>query len=284
MDSSRRKSKRVGRVFLVVMLGSGVLGHAAAEDKNKKSAKPAAAVNATALTVKLKSGDPAVIQSALSEAKSAGKGAEAVAPAVHELLRQGTSVDLATLALATLGQIGARASTPSIQPYAHHRNAELRKSALAALGRTGGAGVVATLREALSDPDPGVRGIAASGLGAQKGREAIGDLFIALDHQVSEAAASIGQLCVKDECEKFVGRTGAIGLDVMTSGFDQILFRPASEIADDDKVKVVGRVRDLLTQEAANYLRDLQSRWPKDGSVRVKQAIDQAVTATAGIK
>ena len=99
-----------------------------------------------------------------------------------------------------------------------------------------------------------------------------------------EAAASIGQLCVKDECEKFVGRTGAIGLDVMTSGFDQILFRPASEIADDDKVKVVGRVRDLLTQEAANYLRDLQSRWPKDGSVRVKQAIDQAVTATAGIK
>jgi HEAT repeat protein len=150
------------------------------------------------------------------------------------------------------------------------------------LTKTGGPSAIGWLREALSDSDAGVRGIAASGLGTLKGREAMSDLFLALDHQVTEAAASIGQLCTAEECDKFSAKTGTFGLDVMTSGFDQILFRPTAEISDDQKIRIVLRVRELGTQEANKYLRDLQSRWPAAASPKVKVTIDQGVIATAG--
>jgi len=239
-------------------------------------------VNVPALAAKLKSDDPAVVQQALEEAKAAGKGAAPLTRAIEELLLRGTSPEIDALALSTLGQVGGPASADVILPYARHRSPELRKKALLALVKIGSGATVGALRAALSDPDPGVRGVAASGLGTIKGREAIDDLFRALDHQVTEAAASIGQLCTVDECEKLAAKTGVFGLDVMTSGFDQILFRPIVEIPDDEKLKIVGRVRELGTQEANKYLRDLQGRWPEKGSPRVRQALEQAVLATSG--
>ena len=60
-----------------------------------------------------------------------------------------------------------------------------------------------------------------------------------------------------------------------------MLFRPAADVSDDIKVKVVGRVRELGTGEANRFLRDVQTKWPKTWSQRVKQAIDQAVLATS---
>jgi hypothetical protein len=65
----------------------------------------------------------------------------------------------------------------------------------------------------------------------------------------------------------------------MTSAFDSILFRPAAEVPDDEKIRIVERVRDLRTPEATKYLRDVQSRWPARESARVRQALEQAVTA-----
>ena len=44
----------------------------------------------------------------------------------------------------------------------------------------------------------------------------------------------------------------------------------------------VARVRELGTGEANRFLREVQGKWPKKGSSRVKQAIDQAVLATSG--
>jgi hypothetical protein len=252
--------------------------------RRKKTATPAVTVNVPELIEKLKSSDSAEVQKALAEAKAAGKGALPVSPAIEELLHRGTSAELIALALAALGEIGAETSAATIQPYTHHRIADIRKKALGALIKTGGPSVVASLREALSDSDAGVRGVAASGLGSQRGHEALGDLFVALDHQVAEAGASIGQLCSPEECEKFLAKTGTLDLDIMTSGFDQMLWRPSTEVSDEQKIRVVERVRDLATQEANKYLRDLQSRWPANGSPRVRQAIEQAVLATSGSK
>jgi HEAT repeat protein len=249
-----------------------------------KKGAPAVTVNVAALTEKLKSADPVEVEAALSEAKAAGKGAGPLAPFIEDVLRRGAPGELAALALDALGAIGSETSAPAIAPYARHRSPETRKKALAALSRTGGSLAVATLRAALSDPDAAVRGIAASGLGALKGKEAVQDLFTALDHDVVEAAASIGQLCVPDECEKLAGKLSKLGLDVMTSAFDAIVFRPAAEIPDEAKIRIVERVRDLRTAEANKYLRDVQSRWPKSDSVRVRQALEQAVAATAGAK
>jgi hypothetical protein len=245
-----------------------------------KKGAPAVTVNVPALTEKLKSSDPVEVDAALTEAKAAGKGARPLVPAIEDLLRRGTQNELVGHALMALGEAGTETSAPVIAPYSRHRNPETRKRALAALGRTGGSVAVAALRAALSDPDPGVRGVAASGLGPARGREAVGDLFLALDHQVVEAASSIGQLCTPEDCEKLAGKVGTFGLDVMTSAFDSILFRPASEIPDEAKLKLVARVRVLRTEEANKYLRDVQSRWAPGDSARVRQAIEQAVQAT----
>jgi HEAT repeat protein len=151
-----------------------------------------------------------------------------------------------------------------------------------ALARTKGPDAERALRRALSDQDAAVRGLAATGLGTLRATDAVRDLFTALDHKVGEAAASIGQICAPAECDELSNHLGKLPFDVVTGGLDQVLFRPPAEIDDDQKVKLVGRVRELGTAEANHFLKDVQSRWPKSWSPRVKQAIDQGVLATGG--
>ncbi len=231
---------------------------------------------------KLKSDDGEQIKAALDEARMAGKGATSVAPLVALLLQKGVPYPLAEAALDTLGDIESESSSPVIAWYARHRNQAVRRAAVKALVHTRGAIASKTLRTALSDNDAGVRGMAATGLGALKARDAVGDLFAALDHRVNEAAASIGQLCSPSECDDLAGRMGKLPFDIVTSGLDPILFRPSTEVSDDAKVKLVGKIRELGTADANRFLRDVQKRWPATGSQRIRQAIDQGVMATAG--
>jgi hypothetical protein len=115
-----------------------------------------------------------------------------------------------------------------------------------------------------------------------KAKEVVGDLFVALEHKVSEAAASIGQLCSGPECDRLAAKLGSVPFDVVTSGLDQVLFRSAKDVPDELKIKIVGRVREMGTGEANRFLRDVQGRWPKkDGAPKVKQSLDQAVLATS---
>jgi hypothetical protein len=101
---------------------------------------------------------------------------------------------------------------------------------------------------------------------------------------VAEAGAAIGQICTPEECEKFAERTGRVAFDVMVTGFDQILFRPPSEIPDEEKIRLIGRMREMGTPEVGKYLADVGERWPKEWSKKVKQALDSAARATGGKK
>jgi hypothetical protein len=132
----------------------------------------------------------------------------------------------------------------------------------------------------LSAQDAMVRGVAANGLGTLKAKAAVNDLFLALDHRVNEAAVSIGMICAAPECEQLSSRIGKIPFDVVSGGIEQSLFRP--DIADDTKIKLIGRIRELGTQEANRFLKESLKKWPATGSARVKQALDQAVQATGG--
>ncbi len=207
-------------------------------------------------------------------------GAQAAAGPIADLLERGLPSELTIAALDTLGDVEAESSSKSIAWYVAHRNANVRQAAVKALARTKGPVAVSALRHALSDGDAAVRGMAATGLGALKAKEAVRDLFVALDHHVGEAAASIGQLCAPAECDELAAKLGKLAFDVVSGGLDQILFRPSAEIDDDEKVKLVGRVRELGTSEANKFLKDVQKRWPATWSARVKQAIDQGVLAT----
>jgi HEAT repeat protein len=159
----------------------------------------------------------------------------------------------------------------------------VRRAAIKALTRTKGAAAATALERALSDGDAVVRGTAASGLGAMKAKDAVPELFVALDHRVNEAAVSIGQLCNPAQCEQLATKLGKLPFDVITGGLDQVLFRPVADVSDDAKVKVVGRIREQGTIEGNKFLKEVQKRAAAAGlSARVRQALEQAVMATAG--
>lgn len=231
---------------------------------------------------KLKSGDEAKIKEALDDLRIAGPGGASAAPAVSEALGKGLSLVLTESAIETLGDLEAESGSAVLAQYATHRNLKVRRAAVKALTRTKGAAAASAFKKALSDKDPMVRGVAASGLGAIKAKDAVPDLFVALDHRVNEAAAAIGILCAGQQCEDLSSRLGKHPFDVVTSGLDQVIFRPAAEVPDDLKIKVIGHIRELGTMQANTFLKDVQKRWPANGSARVKQSIDQAVSATAG--
>jgi hypothetical protein len=230
---------------------------------------------------RLKSGDPGQVKTALDDVRVSGKAGGAAAPAIADLLKQGLPQPLAQAAIETLGETASEAGSEVLAWYAHHRDLPLRRAAVDALGKTRGAVAIKALRAALSDSDEKVRGTSALALGEMKAKEAVPDLFVALDHKVEEAAASIGQLCEPADCEKLAGKLGSVPFDVVTGGLDQVLLRGTKEVDDDTKVKIVGRVRELGTSQANQFLKDVQAKWPPKTSPKVKQSIDQAVMATS---
>ncbi len=234
------------------------------------------------LTQKLASSDESQIRNAFDDVRLAGKAAAPAVPAIVKLLTRGVSAGLAEAACDTLGDVQSQDATPAIVPYTRHREVKVRRAAAKALAKTRGPEAIKALRASLSDSDAVVRGLAATGLGSLKAKEAVPDLLDALDHKIAESASSVGQLCSPEECEIYMGKLGRLPFDVMTGGFDQMLFRPDTELNDDNKVKIIGRLRELGTMEANKFLKDVQGRWPAKWSKRVKQAIDQAVIATGG--
>jgi HEAT repeat protein len=230
----------------------------------------------------LKSNDEGQIRSGLDEVQKAATGGAAAAPAISEALTRGMSESLTQQAIDTLGAVESPEGSSVLALYATHRNVALRRAAVKALTRTKGAPATSALKKALSDSDAQVRGTSAAGLGALKAKDAVPDLFVALDHKVVEAAVSIGQLCGPDQCDQLSGKLGKMPFDVVMTGLDQVLFRPTADISDDVKIKVIGKIRELGTAEANKYFKELSTRLPNETSARIKQAIDQAIKATGG--
>jgi hypothetical protein len=227
----------------------------------------------------LKSGDPAKVRAALDDVRMGGKANARLAPVIADLLQRGLPLSVSEAAINTLGDLQSDAASPVLASYAQYRTTKIRQAAIKALLKTKGAPAVRSFRRGLSDPDPMIRGLSATGLGALKAKEALPDLSVALDHRVDEAAVAIGQLCGAPECEALAARIGRLPLDVVTGGLDQALFRP--DVPEDTKIKFIGKLRELGTAEANKYLKDVLKRGATL-SPRLKQAVDQAVQATPG--
>jgi HEAT repeat protein len=176
-------------------------------------------------------------------------------------------------------KLGQQSSSAAIAPYVRHRSSVLREAAAHALVQTGGPAAVQGLRVGLRSNDATVRVISAAGLGKLGAREAVGDLFEALERQVFEAAISIGTMCAPNECKRLAGLLGKQPLSVMLRGLDQVLFRPAEQVPDDTKLSVIERLRELGTMEVGSYMASASQRWPKQWSKPVKEAIDTAAKA-----
>jgi HEAT repeat protein len=248
----------------------------------KPAAKPAVKIDTSAAITKLKSGDEGQIRQALDDLRVAGPAGAGAAAEVSNLLNRGINEVLTVQAIDTLGDLESAEGSPVLAQYATHRNVALRRAAVKAMVRTKGPAAVPALKKALGDQDAQVRGVAASGLGALKAKDAVPDLFVALDHKIAEAAAAIGQLCNPEQCEQLAAKIGKLPFDVVTGGLEQVLARPTADMPDDAKIKIIGRLRETGTGEANRFLKDVQARLPKETSPRIKQAIEQAVKATTG--
>lgn len=274
------------RIWVAALMALAALVAMPAQDalaQGKGKAKAGAtALDLKKLEAELKSGDEKRMLAALEQIADAEDAGAPAAPLVNAVLRRGASVPVLTRACEVAAVLKQESSSAVLAPYHRHRVPDVRRAAVKALLKTKGAVAVKALRQALRSPDAQVRGISASGLGVMGAKEALPDLFIALKHNVGEAAGSIGQLCDAKDCEKFADLLGKHPFDIMTSGFDQILFRNPKDMNDDQKIRIVGRLRELGTKDAGNYLADVAERWPKDWSKRVKQAIDGAVKALGG--
>jgi HEAT repeat protein len=264
------------------LLSGALLGGVGYAKGDAPAKAPAAQLAATTLS-KLKSQDPAQIREALDDARLVGAKATPAVPLVASLLNAGLPYPLAQSAIDTLGDIGSADGLAALLPYAHHRDPKVRRAAVRATARVAGASnalALTTLTGALSDPDIQVRAAAATGLGSLKSKSAVKDLFLALHHRIYEAAVSIGQVCDPQDCDALVAELGAIPFDVITTGFDAMLFRPNNEVSEAAKVALVVRMRDVGTRDANKFLRGIQGRWPKNGSEKVKRELDAAVLAT----
>ncbi|MGH7271628.1 MAG: HEAT repeat domain-containing protein, partial [Polyangiaceae bacterium] len=240
------------------------------------SAAPLAVALAPDAVKRLKSGDITQIKSALDDVRMSGTGGAPAVPAIVELLQGGLPPSLAQAAIETLGDVQGDRASGILGWYSHDRDVGLRRAAVEALSGMHGEAPVAALRAALSDPDEAVRGLAATGLGIVAAnpntKDTVVDLFTALDHRVFEAAASIGELCDPSECQKLAGKLGSVPFGVMSDALDHALMRPPKNLDDASKISIVASVRELGTAEAHQFLKDVQSKWPKGGSVRVRQA------------
>ncbi len=235
-----------------------------------------------AIIALLTSADPSEVREGYLEMERMGTKAVPAVTTANDVLARGLTAELAAIALRSLATVGQESSSRVIRPYLHHRQVELRREAVRALMGTKGQVAKDGLRRALSDRDAEVRGMAATGLGELGAAEHVDALLVALDQGVLQAAASVGKLCSPDQCEGYSSRMDKVAFEVMASGFEPILFREAKQMPDDQKIRVVERVRDVGTEQAREFLRDVRARWPRKGSQAVRRALDQALLSTDG--
>ncbi|HEX9619138.1 MAG TPA: HEAT repeat domain-containing protein [Polyangiaceae bacterium] len=267
------------RGFLrALLIGASVWGSAALAATSVSAApKTNAKVDVEALRAELESGEEGRMLSALAELSTHGKDLPEAANLLRGVLERGASVPVIEAALSVASLLARAELSEAVARYTRHRSPSVRLTATRTLGATGGTAAIPALRAALRSADAAVRGAAAEGLGRLGAKEAVGELFLALDRRVLQAASAIGRLCAPPECLALSERLGRVPLEAMTDGIDHILLRSASEMPDEHKVKVIARVAALATADAARYLVGVANRWPAGDAGKARRALKDAI-------
>lgn len=258
-------------------------GKSAPAPAPKSPAKPAAGKASTKkstldlpeLKKALESGDEPRTLDALGRIESAAE--PEAAPLVEALLGRGANATVLLRAIEVTKKLAQPSSARALVPYVAHRKPEVRRSAAEALGHTKSPEAAPALRRALRSSDAELRSAAARSLGLLGDKTAVEDLFAVLPKETPAAASAIGMLCSGADCERFADLLGKLPFEVIESGLEPLLLRPASEVSDDLKIKVVERVRRLATKAATELLERMRTIWPADASPKVKQAIEAAL-------
>ncbi len=223
----------------------------------------------------VKSSDADSIRLGLETLGARGE-ARAVGP-IAERIRGGLPSELTQFAVTTLGILGRREAGPVLIDMLSHRDPAVRQAALEAVAATNPRGAREALTGALNDMVASIRGGAALALGQLGEPEAIDQLFVALEHDIFEAAQAIGQLATPSHLDRLFEFVGGMPFDVMAPAFNELIAR--GDFPARAKIDVIGRLAELATPQVKTYLTQLADQLP-DG--RVKTAALEAAERIPG--
>lgn len=266
--------------------GLTIAGLFAAAIASGQAKKAATKLDVKEAKASLESSESPRIETALVNIGMAGKdgGGRQVTKDIVARLEKGLPRELLKKALETLATLEDPAGVPGCEIYMSHRDSEVRLAALKCLGAAKTPAANKTIRAALGDTDARVHAMAATLLGEAKATDSVGDLIVAFDKGVNEAAVSIGILCAPagGECDQLLNRMKSKPLDVVFSGLQQILTR--KDVPDDYKKKVITQVRELASGKAREFLESVKKSMPPGASKGVTEALDKAIKDLEGAK
>ncbi len=222
----------------------------------------------------LASSDRAEVEQAIASVGTSGNAR--LVPLLADRIRQGLPPELLESAIGALAVLEKPEAGEVLFLLATHRRPEVRKSAVEAIVSCGPEGADAVLIGALEDQSADVRAAAAVGLGeigAQTGTRA---LFRALDKNVLEASAALGQLVRPAEVERVLGYVGQLPFDVITPALTELIAR--DDLPQEKKLEVIGHIAELATQEAGEFLQLLAESLPENRRTR---SLREAATSAA---
>ncbi len=186
-------------------------------------------------------------------------GPRAVRP-LQTRIAEGLPNDLLEIAVVSLVRLERREATPTLRTLTRHRSPAVRAAAITGLARLRAPGAAELCATALGDGDARVRAAGALGLGALGDRTHMDRLFLAFERRVMEAATAIGQLADDEGIDRLFAYVGRHPLDSITPGLVEVFAR--ENVSMDTKVRLIGRLEELVTEGVRTFLEELASLLP----------------------
>ena len=194
-----------------------------------------------------------------------------VVPPIVAMVRAGQPDAVTDRAIEALRTLAEPSSLDLLAELSHHRRAQVRRRAYAAIAAVHDPRARQLLEQGLRDSDRGVRGTAADLLGRTGARASLDLLFRAFDRGVVEAASAIGRLGDASSVERFDEHLGHAPLSVMLSGYEQYLAR--TDIDEDTKVEIVGRLGDVSGRTVREFLGQYLLTFPERDRSRLRTVV-----------
>jgi hypothetical protein len=232
------------------------------------------------LSKRLQTHDQAELIIVLDEvaATAAAADADRDARAIVALLRAGQTDVVADHALEALTRLRSREGRDVLMAFVHHRRAEARLRAYAALAKLGEARDVTAITLGLRDSAPQVRNAVARSLASLPARGAVPDLLLALELGVFDAAAAIGKHGDAASLDRFSAQVGKLPLYVLLEGYANYLER--QDLPDVLKLRIVATLEDVSGGVVKEFLTAWLAR-PDGPGHQPSPQLRQAVVAAA---
>ncbi len=209
---------------------------------------------------------------------------------ISAVLLHGAEPRVAAFGLHSLAAMARPEGSDVVLRFLEHRRPGLRRHAVAAAVAIGGRSMTRALERRLGDPDPDVRGDAATGLGEIGDANSLTQLWLAFERDLESslhaegsallraAARSIARIGYGTDVDRLIGYLRRAPFRTLTDAFLVTLQRDA--INPQLKLRVVNAIGNLATPEAREFL----NQFVHNHRGRPNAYVDAARTAASRIQ